>query len=121
MLRESSMQDAEKVLLRHGGSQHEGRPEQAEKKDRDEAESQAHQRQTILERPAADNPPVGDERGNREAADHRGDEEHRAGGGEREIALLEGQRRVLEEKPEERIEHKAHSSRGTVPGARAPA
>ena len=90
-------QDAEKILLRDRRLQNQRRAEQAEQQQRHHAEPQRDQHQRGRAWPVAGDAAVGDQRGERGHGQRREAEGHRARGGKREVALLEDQRRVLEE------------------------
>ena len=93
--------DAQEVLLGHGGAQDERRAEQADDEHGQHAEPDRHEHQTLARGPFVRDGPVRDEGGGGERGKPQDDERHRPRGGEREVALLKNDARILEEKLEQ--------------------
>ena len=101
--------DREEILLRHGGLQDERRTEETKDDQRDDRDAQRCQRHAIATACFRD----GEIRERRIAGDCGNGEnrqQHRTRHAQREIALLEDDRAVFEEKLERRIEHRKNSS-----------
>src|SRR5262245_4358781 len=88
----------QEVLLRDGGLQNDGRTEQTEGDQRDERQTQGDHHGAIALRTVRGDGTVRDERCPRDDRQPEEAERRRSRGGEREIPLVEDERRILEEK-----------------------
>ena len=98
---------AEKILLRHRGLEDQRRPEQAEEQDRERGEAQADEHDTIARAFGRRHAAVGEQREDRDRGRRRDRQQHRARQAPGEIALLEDERRVLEQEAKELVHHQA--------------
>src|SRR5262249_32844905 len=88
--------------LRNGSLQDQGRPEQNEREHRDQRNAKRDEHEPIACRTVCSDPAVGHERRGPERRQAEEAQRGRSRGGEREIPLVEDERRILEEKAEKR-------------------
>jgi hypothetical protein len=96
-------QDPEEVLLRHRGAHDQQRPEQAHQQDREDRQANRRQRDALPG--PADASSIGVDRQARRHRDRRRGQVRAGGRREPELSLTEDDRRELEEKSKQGVEH----------------
>jgi hypothetical protein len=98
-------QDAEKVLLRHCRFEHERRPEETDEEHGQGGDAEADQNDAIAQTIGGRHAAIGQKRHERQRDTGYDDEQDRPREAPAEIALLEHERRVLEEEAEQPFDH----------------
>jgi hypothetical protein len=98
-------QDADHVLVRHRGAEHEHRTEQADEQQADERGAQGGEHHTVARREAARRPLVGDGGHGHGAQAGGGGDPRAGGGGKAQLSLVEDDPSNAEEELGQPVEH----------------